>query len=72
MSLGLAVKLKELPLSLSPGCDREKGWHLLTAQVGSSGEVAGGPHAHQEDGGTPAQEGWMWQELRILEGISFL
>lgn len=68
VSFGLAAKLKEPECRLQQG----KGRRLLTAQVGSHGEVAGGLHVHQEDSGISAQEGWAWQVLRVSESISFL
>ena len=50
----------------------ERGRVLLTAPVGSSGEVAGGLCAHQWGVGTSAQEGWRWQMLRPSQRIPLL
>ena len=68
LGLGLATKMEEPRVPAVAG----KGWHLLTAQVGSSGEIAGGPSAHQGVLELQARSFWMRRVIRLFEGISFL
>lgn len=68
LGLGLAAKMEEPRVPAVEG----KGWHLLTAQVGSSREIAGGPSAHQGMLELQVRRFRMRRVIRIFEGISFL